>query len=245
MKILLLSDEECKGLYDYYQPGKLSGYDLILSAGDLKGEYLSFIVTMANKPLVYVHGNHDARYDQKPPEGCLCADDELLTVKGVRILGLGGTHYYNGGRYQYTEEGMEKRIRRLERKIALAGGVDIVLTHAAPSGLGDDNDACHRGFEAFLSLMEKYKPVYLVHGHVHLNYGREMTRIHHYGETTIINAFERYEIETEVPMKSPERDAEILRGAQSGVFSVTDRLKITGRDSLLFAVYTKVKQLRQ
>ncbi|MDO4489175.1 MAG: metallophosphoesterase, partial [Eubacteriales bacterium] len=171
MKILLLADEECKALYDYYQPGRLDGYDLILAAGDLKGNYLSFIVTMAGKPLVYVHGNHDTNHDVKPPEGCVCADDRVVVRKGVRILGLGGSAKYSNGKYQYTEEQMEKRIKRLDREIMKVGGIDIVLTHAAPAGYGDDNDYCHRGFEAFLPLLDKYKPVYLVHGHIHLNYG--------------------------------------------------------------------------
>lgn len=201
MKILLLADEECKSLWDYYKPGMFDEYGLILAAGDLRSDYLTFIVTLSNKPVVYVPGNHDARYETKPPEGCICADDDVVTVKGIRIMGLGGSAYYNGGRNQYTEKSMERRISRLRGKLAKTGGVDIVLTHAAPRGLGDDTDYCHRGFEAFLTLMEKYKPVYLVHGHVHLNYGQQIERIHHYADTTIINAFQKYEIEVEVPMK--------------------------------------------
>ena len=51
MKILLISDEESPSLWDYYQPEKLSCVDLILSCGDLKREYLEFLVTMTNKPL--------------------------------------------------------------------------------------------------------------------------------------------------------------------------------------------------
>ena len=62
MKILALADEELMGFWDYYVPGRLKEYDLILSAGDLKAAYLSFIVTMARAPLLYIHGNHD-QYD--------------------------------------------------------------------------------------------------------------------------------------------------------------------------------------
>ena len=102
MKILLVSDEEDRFLWDYYTPGRLKGIDLILSAGDLKAEYLSFLVTMANRPLLYVHGNHDGGYAQRPPEGCQCIDGKLVTVGGLRILGLGGSALYNGGPHQYT-----------------------------------------------------------------------------------------------------------------------------------------------
>ena len=44
MKILIVADEECASLWDYYVPGRLKEYDLILSAGDLKAAYLSFVL---------------------------------------------------------------------------------------------------------------------------------------------------------------------------------------------------------
>ena len=106
MRILAVSDEESKALWDYYQPGKLAGIDLILSAGDLRPEYLSFLVTMANRPLLYIYGNHDRGYLKNPPEGCDCVEDRLVTVKGLRILGLGGTMIYNEGFCSYTEKQM-------------------------------------------------------------------------------------------------------------------------------------------
>ena len=195
MKILLISDEEDKYLWDYYRPGRFDGIDLILSAGDLKPEYLSFLVTMANRPLLYIHGNHDGRYEAFPPEGCDCIDDRLVVVNGLRILGLGGCPLYSGGPHQYTERQMRLRIWRLGRKIRRAGGVDIVLTHAPVRGYGDMSDITHRGFEAFLPLLERWKPRYLVHGHIHLNYGVRFPHVLTYGDTTLINACGRYLLE--------------------------------------------------
>ena len=95
MKILTVSDEECAALWDNYVPGRLKEYDLILSCGDLSARYLSFLVTMARCPLLYVHGNHDTNYKQVPPEGCDCIDDHIVTYNGVRILGLGGCRKYH------------------------------------------------------------------------------------------------------------------------------------------------------
>ena len=195
MKILVVSDEEDQYLWDFYKPGRLKGIDLILSAGDLKAEYLSFLVTMANRPLLYVHGNHDGSYAQRPPEGCQCVDGKLVTVGGLRILGLGGSALYNGGPHQYTEKQMRRRIDRLRLKLALAGGVDIVLTHAPVQGFGDEDNMTHRGFEAFLPLLDKYKPRYLVHGHIHQRYGVNRPRCYQYNETTIVNATGRYILE--------------------------------------------------
>ena len=197
MKLLLISDEVDKYLWDYYRPGRLAGYDLILSAGDLKAEYLSFLVTMANRPLLYVPGNHDGSYAQKPPEGCDCIDGKLVTVNGLRILGLGGSALYNRGPHQYTEAQMARRIRRLGLRLRRAGGVDIVLTHAPVRGYGDQDDPAHRGFEAFLPLLERWQPLLLVHGHVHKRYDALGSRVHTLGGTTLINACGRCEVEIE------------------------------------------------
>ena len=188
MRILAVADEESKYFWDYYRPGKLNGIDLILSAGDLKSEYLSFLVTMANRPLLYVHGNHDGNYAKHPPEGCECIDGRLVVVNGLRILGLGGSRKYNNGSHQYTEKQMKWHIRRLWWQINRAGGVDVVLTHAAPAGVGDADDIAHRGFASFLPLMEKYKPACLVHGHVHKSYSPSFTREREYASTKVINA---------------------------------------------------------
>ena len=204
MKILIVADEECLALWDYYVPGRLKPYELILSSGDLKGDYLSFLVTMARCPLMYVHGNHDDTYEEEPPEGCDSIDDKVVVYKGLRILGLGGSYPYSRGKHQYTEKQMRKRIKKLKRAIEMVGGVDIVLSHAAPRGVGDWDDPSHRGFEAFLDLIDTYHPKYLLHGHVHLNYGMNIQRVREYAGTQVINCCEKYELEYDFPRKEPE-----------------------------------------
>lgn len=194
MKILTLSDQECPALYDYYTPVRLEDYDLIISCGDLNAKYLSFIVTMSRVPLMYVHGNHDTGYSRIPPEGCDCIEDDLVVYNGLRILGLGGCRKYHDGLHQYTEKQMRKRIRKLRWKLWRHKGVDIVVTHAPPMGVGDSDDPAHRGFEAFLQLIDKYHPKYLLHGHVHLNYGMDQTRVREYNGTKVINACQRYDL---------------------------------------------------
>lgn len=199
MRILALSDEECPALWDYYTPGRLDGYDLIISCGDLKASYLSFIVTMARVPVLYVHGNHDTGYQRNPPEGCDCIEDQLIVYNGVRILGLGGCRRYRPGPHQYTDREMRKRIRKLRWKLWWHKGVDVVVTHAPPAGVGDDEDIAHRGFDAFLPLLEKYRPQVLLHGHVHINYGVDKIRERQLGDTRVINVCERYVVDVDVP----------------------------------------------
>ena len=202
MKLLLVSDEESP--WDYYRPGMLKEYDLMLSAGDLKADYLSFLVTMGRAPLLYVHGNHDSGYEQYPPEGCDCIDGNLVCINGLRILGLGGCPLYNYGAHQYTEKQMRRRIRKLRWKLRRYKGVDIILTHAPARGLGDQDDPVHRGFEVFRELLDTLQPRYLIHGHVHPHYQQRLDGDLHYGSTTIINAcgYRVLEIpDPEVPQK--------------------------------------------
>ncbi len=197
MKILCLADEESPSLWEHYSPGSLRDYELILSAGDLKAQYLSFLVTMSRCPLLYVHGNHDESYSRFPPEGCDCIDGKLLVYRGLRILGLGGCLRYRDGEHQYTEGQMRRRIRRMRRAVKAVGGVDIVLSHAAPRGMGDWDDRAHRGFESFAEFIEKHRPAWLLHGHVHLNYGHDIKREHVHGETRIVNCCGKHVIEHE------------------------------------------------
>ena len=81
MNIMAVSDTESKALWDHYNANPITDIDLILSCGDLDADYLSFLVTCTNLPLLYVHGNHDERYDKKPPEGCICIDDKIYVHK--------------------------------------------------------------------------------------------------------------------------------------------------------------------
>ena len=195
MKILCIADEELTIFWDSYVPGRLKEYDLILSSGDLKAAYLSFIVTMARAPVMYVHGNHDTGYAVTEPEGCDSIDGQMVEYRGLRILGLGGCLWYRPGAHQYSEKEMRRRIRKLRWKIAKYGGVDIVVTHAPPRGVGDGEDRAHQGFESFLELMDTYRPRYLLHGHVHLSYGRDRTREREYHDTKVINVCEKYVLE--------------------------------------------------
>lgn len=190
MRILAVADEESRYFYDYYTPGKLDEYDLILSCGDLHRSYLEFLVTMAHCPVLYVCGNHDESYTVQPPEGCICIDDTIYNHNGVRILGLGGSYRYRDGTYMFTEGQMRSRVRKLWYPLWRNGGFDILLTHAPARHLNDLDNLTHRGFECFNDLMDKYKPAYFVHGHIHKNYGIKIPQHQRRGETEVINAFE-------------------------------------------------------
>lgn len=180
--------------------------DLIVACGDLPFEYLENLVTRAGCPLVYVPGNHDPDLhpDAMPvgwgpvrarpnlgPEGCDNTDGRIVDTAGVAVAGLGGSMRYKDGPNQYTERQMSLRALRLQmlhqrRRLLRRRDVDVLLAHAAPSGLGDRPDPCHRGFEALNRLARRLRPRLIVHGHVH-PYGRhEPDR--GIGPTLVVNA---------------------------------------------------------
>ncbi len=211
MKILAVSDVESQSLWEYYVPEKLDGYDLILSCGDLKSSYLTFLVTMGRARLLYVHGNHDEGYESFPPEGCDDIDGHLVEYNGVRILGLGGCLRYHPGKYQFTEREMEKRVSSLRRALKKAGGVDIVIAHAPPRGYGDLEDAAHRGFECFVGLIEEWRPAFFLHGHTHLSYSTSAVRELALGGTRIVNVSERFGFDFPDKDFPPEKKGELVR----------------------------------
>lgn len=217
MRILIVADTECPSLWDYGTPEKLKDIDLILSCGDVKADYLSYLVTLARCPLLYVHGNHDEGYDRKPPEGCDCIDDAVVCYRGIRIAGIDGCRRYKPGPYQYTEAQMRRKLLRLRLKADAWKGVDILLTHCPAQGLGDGEDYAHRGFACFLPFLKRYQPSYFIHGHEHLNYSHHHARLRKAGETTVVNGYERYILEIPDAPYSAKHRHEILRKAPVGL----------------------------
>ena len=146
---------------------------------------------MSNCPLLYVRGNHDRGYDMKPPLGCVDIDDRIYDFHGLRILGLGGSMRYHEGGDMYTEQEMAARIKKLRGAITIRNGFDILVTHAPAKGYGDMDDLPHTGFECFNSLIDQYHPKYMLHGHVHKDYGHFVREREHPSGTKIINCYDR------------------------------------------------------
>ncbi len=203
-RILAVADEVDEGMYG----DKLARLqpDLVLSCGDLPFDYLEYIVSRVNVPLLYVPGNHDP--DVRPtdetwtplrveppapgPEGCINVDGRIVEAAGLRIAGLGGSIRYRPGPNQYTQAQMRWRALRIEMLARLRRSrghsrLDVLLTHAPPEGFsGKEDDLAHRGFAVFNRLIKNLTPRLHVHGHIH-PYGVAQP-VHHLGGTQIVNA---------------------------------------------------------
>lgn len=189
MKVLTVSDRVDPMLFDRFERSNFPDVDLILSCGDLPSEYLTFLVTVFNVPLFYVRGNHDSHYDTRPPQGCIDLHARIMTYRGLRLLGLEGSRWYNGGPHQYTEQQMQRIIRKLWWQLFWRDDIDVVITHAPPWAVHDAEDLCHRGFKSFHLIIERYTPGYLVHGHIHASFDHPAQRVAIVGQTRVVNTY--------------------------------------------------------
>jgi predicted phosphodiesterase len=187
MKILSISDYVEPLLFDRFEPERFEGVDLIISCGDLPPEYLSFLANGLGVPLYYVQGNHDIRHQSKPTGDCTDIHARLVRFRGIKILGLEGSYWYNGGPHQYTENQMRMIVWKLRPGIWLKGGIDMVVTHAPPRDIHDQQDRCHRGFKSFRWIIEKYSPKVFVHGHIHFDASDHSLRESTVNRTRVIN----------------------------------------------------------
>jgi uncharacterized protein len=215
MRLLCVADHVDPFIYSNGLKSRFGNVDMVLSSGDLRLEYYDFIVSTLNKPLFFVYGNHhlEGRSDHgglsmgSPQEawsggvGATCLEGKVLRFKGLILAGLGGSIWYNGGENQYSDFTMFLAMLRLMlpmlwHRIFHGRFLDVLVTHSPPYGINDLPDPCHTGFRTLLWFMRTFKPRYLVHGHVHL-YDRNATREAHYGETTIINAYDHILLDLE------------------------------------------------
>jgi Icc-related predicted phosphoesterase len=193
IRVLAIADEEDASL----SAARLAELrpDLVVACGDLRFDYLDYVVSAANAPIVMVPGNHDpdlrATREGGPPvpSWCTSVDGRLVRIDDVLVAGLGGSMRYRPGPNQYTEAEMRRRAALLEARARVRHGrrpVDLLLTHAPPRGVGDADDPCHRGFACFHRLVHRLSPTYLVHGHLH-PYGMAAPD-RRLGDTVVVNA---------------------------------------------------------
>ncbi len=218
MKILCVSDQIDPLVYSNSAKERYKDVEFVISAGDLPMEYLEFIVSSLNKPVHFVFGNHNLDefgfYHKTPSgqyrnpfaaagftgHGATYLGFRTKKEGGILLAGASGSVRYNDGFNQYTERQMRWRLLKMipalvVNRLRYGRYLDILVTHASPAGIHDKNDPCHRGFSCFLWFMKTFKPRYLIHGHIHL-YDLQDVRVSRYMDTTVINAYSHFILDT-------------------------------------------------
>ncbi len=209
IKILAITDQVVDSLHSPNVVRRFGDVDLIISCGDLPYGYLDYIVTLLNKPMYFVHGNHDQDFEYTEtgrrylaPRGAESLDmQSIRTPQGLLLAGLEGSIRYDpGSNHQFTQEQMNRRAMQLTMKLirnrARYGRyLDILVTHSPPFGINDGPDPAHIGFQAFNTLMHRFKPKLLLHGHKHVYTGAApSTQV---GATRVVNVYPYQLIELE------------------------------------------------
>lgn len=205
MRALVVSDKVEPILYGSTIKEHVGPVDFVLSCGDIPFYYLEFIISMLNRPTYYVFGNHGREIEyvsgkgeswelRTEPMGAVNLHGRAIREGDLLLAGLEGSIRYNRApRFQYTEEGMYLNIARLapallKNKLRYGRWLDVLVAHSPPFGIHDKQDPPHRGFRSFLWFMDKFKPRYLLHGHIHIYRRNETTRTQ-YAETEVINVY--------------------------------------------------------
>lgn len=209
VKILCVSDKVVEHLYSPSVAERLSDVDLILGCGDLPYYYLEFLLTVLNKPLLYVHGNHDPEREYLSdgsavtgPSGAINLHCATYSQKNLLLAGLEGSIRYRDGLFQYTQREMWYNVlylipRLLINKVRYGRYLDILVAHSPPYGIHNGEDRVHVGFRSFLWLMKTFKPRYLIHGHRHIFSPAEVTKTQ-YIDTKVINIYPYKILDVEV-----------------------------------------------
>lgn len=171
IRILAISDEPDPTLDSAATREGIGKVDLVIGAGDLEPDYLSFVADAFHAPLRFIRGNHDhgpawtasgrALLPEPMPDG------RLVEEAGLRLLGFSGSPVYNRRGMQVSALGMWAGVIGAWSAAQRAGPV-VLVTHAPPRDINDDRDRAHRGFTAFRWLADRLSPPLWLHGHTAL-----------------------------------------------------------------------------
>jgi uncharacterized protein len=201
MKVLAVSDVEMDIIYSPLIVNRFEDVDLIIGCGDLPYYYLEYMISMLNRTLYYVRGNHAPQRveegtggERKEPWGGIDLHRKVVRdSSGLLIAGIEGSLNYNNGPHQYSQFDMWWMVWRMVPRLLLnrlmyGRYLDIFVSHAPPWQIHDKDDLPHQGIKAFRWLIEKFQPAYHLHGHIHVYKQYDTTETLHLG-TQVINTY--------------------------------------------------------
>jgi hypothetical protein len=190
IRVLAVSDEPDPSLDSWATREGLGTVDLIVGAGDLEPDYLGFVTDAFHAPLRYVRGNHDVGAAWGHTERLLLPepmpDGVPVEDAGLTLIGFSGSPRYNERGMQVSSLGMWARVLASWPRAQRTRPV-IVVTHAPPRDVNDDQDRAHRGFSAFRWLADRLDPPLWLHGHTALVRRGIDDRIAKHNGTTFYN----------------------------------------------------------
>ncbi|MDH4320863.1 MAG: metallophosphatase domain-containing protein [Desulfobulbaceae bacterium] len=168
--------------------------DILIFAGDMAhcrtardvADFNDFLGSLPHRHKVVVGGNHDHRLARDPAMAQTLLSkavyllDRAVTVAGITIYGAPWQPTFND---RACDAFALPRGKALQEKWALIpAGVDILVTHAPPAGILDQDGPVAHGCADLAAAVAAIRPRYHVFGHIHSHHG--LIRC---GSTTYIN----------------------------------------------------------
>lgn len=211
--ILAVTDEPDPRIHSETLRERMGHVAFAVSCGDLPASYLEFIADALNRPLYYVPGNHARRCTDKSacqPTGAIDLSGKVVQdpATGLILAGFPGCLRYEEDQpAQYSEWEIGLMAARMAPRLQLnrlrhGRALDLLITHAPPRGVNDRPDPAHRGFETLRGFLERWRPPYHLHGHVHL-YDRNEPHQQRFGDTEVINVFPYRLLELDLAEAAP------------------------------------------
>jgi predicted phosphohydrolase len=162
--------------------GELPPGDVFVHAGDLcRGGRLNelrmaaaWVRSLPHRHKVVVAGNHDWCFVREPAEAraalgesVIYLEDSEVVLDGVRFWGSPWQPEFNGWAFNLP------RGEALARKWALIpAGIDVLITHGPPRGVGDwSGDMVRAGCEDLSAAVRRVRPLLHLFGHIHQDGG--------------------------------------------------------------------------
>lgn len=190
MKILAFADlhSSLKALNKVEELAKKEKPDVIVCAGDIsileRGlELLMHRLNELNKPVLFVHGNHESEQSAKK----ICSLFKNISFIHKKTYKIGNALFfgYGGGGFSISDSGFTNASRALSNEIKQNKDKKVILVaHAPPYGTKVDKvNGEHCGNKSITQFIKNNKVDLVICGHLHENFGKE-DKI---GKTKIIN----------------------------------------------------------
>lgn len=203
VRVLAVSDQVDPRIYSSSVRERMEGVQVVIGCGDLPGRYLEFLADAIDCAVYFVEGNHQEegtregiRGTSRDPMGCVNLGGRVVRDNwtGMILAGIPGSPRYNNhGSGQYTEFEISWMIARMTprllwNRLRYGRALDVLVTHSPPRGYNDRQDPTHRGFRAMVGFVQRFRPGYLLHGHIHLYDRNEPWEVRLAG-TRVINVY--------------------------------------------------------
>jgi Icc-related predicted phosphoesterase len=188
MRIVAISDT-----HNMHHHTRIPDGDILIHAGDFTNQgtleevlgFERFFRALPHRHKIIIAGNHDFYFENFPEEAKkIMAEytyllDQTVTVEGIKFYGSPWQP-----RFQNWAFNLDRGTEIKAKWDLIPEDVDILITHGAPYGIGDQTFLGENiGCEELLKAVQRIQPKFHIFGHIHEGYGTQMI-----DGTTFVNA---------------------------------------------------------